>query len=414
MTNTKRPLEDILIIDNSWIVAGPHGVRLLSDLGAKVIHVESSKKKDMVRFDHIRLGVKDPKKEGGWVFQDNNRNAMGLQLNMKSAKGREIYYKLVQAADVVVSNITPRAVKSMGIDFETLSQYNPKIISVNASGMGDYGCKKDTMVFAPALNCLTGCTYTVGYEGEEGVGISVSTADDVGGAMLAFSVLQAIAQRDATGKGQFIDLSEAENMLSFIGSTILEWAYNKEQTGPIGNHAYYGPLCPHNAYSGAGRDNWMVIAIGSDEEWQRFVAEVGDEAPALKDEKFVSYEGRKANEKELDDIIAGIAVKHNNRVFAERLQNAGVSAAPVNPASETLADEHLNARGFWNLVGLPETDPRQPDFLVSADVPKSMPRSEKTFKPGPAMGQDNEWILKEFLHLTDEEIEEAKNDDAFI
>ena len=119
-------------------------------------------------------------------------------------------------------------------------------------------------------------------------------------------------------------------------------------------------------------------------------------------------------QKELDDIIAGIAVKHNNRVFAERLQNAGVSAAPVNPASETLADEHLNARGFWNLVGLPETDPRQPDFLISADVPKSMPRNEKTFKPGPAMGQDNEWILKELLHLTGEEIEEAKNDDAFI
>ena len=101
MENKKRPLEDILIIDNSWIVAGPHGVRLLSDLGAKVIHVESSKKKDMVRFDHTRLGVKDPKKEGGWVFHDNNRNAMGLQLNMKSEKGREIYYKLVQIADVV-------------------------------------------------------------------------------------------------------------------------------------------------------------------------------------------------------------------------------------------------------------------------------------------------------------------------
>lgn len=414
MMNARKPLEDILIIDNSWVIAGPHGVRLLSDLGAKVIHVETSKKRDMVRFDHIRLGIKSGAEEGGMVFHENNRNALGLQLNLKSEKGREIYHKLVEIADVVVSNITPRAVRSMGIDFETLSQYNPKIITVNASGMGDVGCKKDTMIFAPALSCVSGLSYTVGYEGEEGVGISVSTADDVGGAMLAFSVLQALAERDATGKGQFIDLSEAENMISFIGATMIEWAYNGEQTGPIGNHAYYGPFCPHSAYSGAGRDNWMVISIGSDEEWQRFVDEVGDEAEELRDEKFATYEGRKAAEAYLDEVIGRVAAKHNHRVFAERLQRAGVSAAPVNSTGETLADEHLNAREFWQPAGLPVYDPRQPDFLITSAVPKTMPRSMQQIKPGPALGQDNEYILKELLHMTEEEIKAAEEEDAFI
>ena len=414
MTNTKKPLKDILIIDNSWVIAGPHGVRLLSDLGAKVIHVETSKKRDMVRFDHLRLGTKSGAEEGGMVFHENNRNALGLQLNLKSEKGRDIYHKLVEIADVVVSNITPRAVRSMGIDFETLSQYNPKIITVNASGMGDFGCKKDTMIFAPALSCVSGLSYTVGYEGEEGVGISVSTADDVGGAMLAFAVLQALAERDETGKGQFIDLSEAENMINFIGSTVIEWGYNHEQTGPIGNHAYYGPLCPHNAYSGAGRDKWMALSIGSDEEWQRFVDAVGDEAEELRDEKYATYEGRKAAEEHLDEVIAGIVVKHNYRVLAEKLQRAGVSAAPVNSTGETLADEHLNARGFYQPVGLPVYDPRQPDFLISSVVPKVMPRSMNEIKPGPALGQDNEYILKELLHMTEEEIAEAQAEEAFI
>ena len=417
MENKKKttlPLEGILVIDNSWVIAGPHGTRLLSDLGATVIRVESSKKRDGIRFDHTRFGVKDAFQEGGWVFQENNRDALGLQLNMKSEKGQEIYRKLVAMADVVVSNVTPKAVRSMGIDFETLSQINPRIVTINASGLGDYGCKKDTMIFAAALNCIAGFSYTIGYEGEEGFGIAVSTTDDLGGAMVAFSILEALEARDRTGEGQFIDLSEAENMLGLTGSTFLEWNYNKTQSGPTGDHQYYGWNCPHNAYPSAGPDQWIAISCGSDEEYAAFVKVAGEDVPELKEERFAKYEGRKAAEKELDELVSNFTAKHNKFILAEQLQAAGVSAAPVNRAFEMFADEHLNARGYWQPNHLPVNDPRQPDFMISADVPKVMPREERHFRPAPALGQDNTYILKELLHLSDEEIQAAADDEAFV
>ncbi|MBQ9030518.1 MAG: CoA transferase [Parasporobacterium sp.] len=411
---TALPLEGILIIDNSWVIAGPHGTRMLSDLGATVIRIESSKKRDNIRFDHTRLGVKNAFEEGGWVFQENNRDALGLQLNMKSEKGKAIYHKLVEIGDVVVSNVTPKAVRSMGIDFESLSKINPRIVTINASGLGDYGCKKDTMIFAAALNCITGLSYTVGYEGEQGFGLAVSTADNIGGAMIAFSILEALEARDRTGEGQFIDLSEAENMLGVTGATLLEWGYNQSQTGPVGDHQYYGWCCPHNAYPSAGPDQWIAISCGSDEEYRNLLKIAAGEVPELQEERFGTYEGRKANEKELDALVSRFTAKHNNRVLTQKLQEAGVSAAPVNRAFEMLADEHLNARGYWQPANLPVTDPRQPDFLISADVPKTIPREERHFRPAPTLGQDNEYILKELLHLTDEEIREAQEDGAFI
>lgn len=408
------PLEDILILDNSWVIAGPHGTRLLSDLGATVIRIETSKRKDNIRFDFTRYGVKDAFKEAGFIFQENNRDKLGLQLNMKSQKGKEVYRKLVEKADVVVSNVTPRALRSMGIDYDTLSSINPGIISINASGLGDYGSKRDTMIFAAALNCIAGLSYTIGNEDEEGFGIAVSTADNLGGAMVAFSILAALAERDKSGRGQFIDLSEAENMMGIIGATMLEWQYNQTQTGPIGNHQYYGKQCPHNAYMCAGFDNWVAIACGSDDEWKRLACALGKEQPALLDSKYDCYEGRKADEKQLDQYINEVTVRHNNRSLAEVLQAVGVSAAPVQKACETLADEHLNARYYWRPNNLPVTDARQPDYQISAPVPKLYDRTAHEYKPAPALGQDNEYILKQLLGLSDDEIDEAAKDGAFI
>jgi benzylsuccinate CoA-transferase BbsF subunit len=332
---------------------------------------------------------------------------------MKSEKGKEVYRKLVEKADVVVSNVTPRALRSMGIDYETLSTINPGIISINASGLGDYGPKKDTMIFAAALNCIAGLSYTVGYEGQEGFGIAVSTADNIGGAMVAFSILAALAERDKSGKGQFIDLSEAENMMGTTGATMLEWQYNHSQHGPMGNHQYYGKACPHNAYISAGMDNWIAIACGSDDEWKKLAKVLGKEQPELMDAKYDTYEKRKDAEKELDELISEVTVRHNNKTLAEILQKAGVSAAPVLKACETLADEHLNSRDFWRPNNLPITDVRQPDFKISAAVPKTFERKQHEFRPAPALGQDNVYILKEMLGLSEAEIEEAAKDGAF-
>lgn len=407
------PLEGLLILDNSWVIAGPHATRLLCDLGATVIRIETSKRRDNIRFDNLREGVTNAYEDAGFMFQENNRNKLGLSLNLKTENGKKIFARLVKIADAVVTNVTPKGLRSMGLDFESLSAINPRIVSINASGLGDYGPKRDTMIFAAALNCIAGLTSTVGPDGGDPIGYSNSNADNYGGAMAAFSLLAAIEHAEQTGRGQFIDLSEAENLLGLQGATLLEWEINRTQTGCIGNHAYYGFACPHSCYPCAGVDQWIVVACDGEEEWDRFRREAETEIPAINDPKFSSYAQRKANEKELDALIASFTQKHNHHALTARLQAAGVSAAPVQSSAETLADEHLNARGMFLHTNMRQDRPYRPaDFLDTAGVPLYEDRGLRKMKCAPNLGQDNAYILKELIGMTDAEIAEAEAEGA--
>jgi crotonobetainyl-CoA:carnitine CoA-transferase CaiB-like acyl-CoA transferase len=411
----KKPLEGVVVLDMGWVVAGPHGGRILGELGATVIRIESSTRIDPMRIDTMRYGVEDCMEEGGWGFQENSRNKLGLALNMKSPRGKEIFYELVKKADVVSCNFAPNGFHKMGIDYESLRKINENIIVINASGLGDYGPYGGYMTFAPVLASLTGIISVMGYEDRGAFGYPGLLADYVGGVSIAAAVTGALYYRSRTGKGQFIDLSQAEATIQGMGPALLDWQLNGNLAGPVGNHHHTHQFVPHNCYECKEPDSWCVISVGSDEEWKRLVENLKEDAPELIDARFSTQAGRRSAEKEIDEILEKCMRKFEHKEICIRLQNAGVSAGAVQNTKEFLyEDPHAKARNYFKTIEFEKSDIVPQKIYLTGALINLESTLDGTYRPGPPHGQDNEYILKNILHMSDEEIQEAQMDQAFV
>jgi benzylsuccinate CoA-transferase BbsF subunit len=411
---TRLPLEDIRIIDFGWVIACPHGTRLLADLGAQVIRIESRAKIDGLRGDFLREGISSPLEEGGAIFQEQNRNKMGMCLNIKVPKGREILGSLVQISDVVASNFDPIGFRKLGLQWDELQKSNPNIIVVNASGMGDWGPHSEYLTFGPNLHAISGITNSIGYPGQEPIGLGVPWADYVGGAALALAILAALEYRRKTGKGQFIDISQYEVALSFLGSNLLEWSANKKISEKCGNKHHSSGAVPHNCYRCKGEGRWCVISVASDKEWASLCNVLGN-PDWTKNSKFLTHLQRVINQDELDKLIEAWTTNYYAEEIVEKMQEAGVSAGLVQNAEDLIKhDIHLRERGFLVDTECPHSQ-RKPSSLVMPGVITRLlgqPLPIRRRAPGP-LGEDNEYILKDLLGMTEQEIEQAEAEGAF-
>jgi len=407
------PLKGIRVLDFGWVVAGPHGGRLLQELGASVIRVESGTRLDPMRIDTMRDGVKDCFAEGGWGFQENSRGKMGLCLNLKSECGRDVLKRLIRQTDVVTCNFAPGGFHKLGLDFETLSQIKKDIIVVNASGLGDGGPYGNYMTFAPVLAAMTGITSVLGYEGEAPFGYSGLLPDYVGGISIAAAVAGALVYRQKTGEGQFIDLSQAEAVMQGMGPALLDEQINGVTAAPFGNHDYARQMAPHNCYPCREENTWIAVAAGSEAEWQRLVAEIGSECPKLGDRAFASAALRLENEKQLDEVMTGWTKSQTAAAAALRLQKAGVSAAPVQNTREFLyGDTHAQARSYFRTIDFNDHI-IPPKIYVTGPLIHMGGTSDGDYRQGPPLGRDNEWILKNVAGMDDADIESAAEGGAF-
>ncbi len=415
-TVCRKPLEGVLVLDFGWVVAGPHAGRVMCDLGATVIRVESAGRLDPMRIDARRCGLseKDSLKEGGWAFQDNARNKMDLGINMKTPQGRQIFEELVKKTDIIICNFAPRGFHHMGIDFESLSKIKKDIIIVNASGLGDYGPYSTYRTFAPVLACFTGVTSLMGYEGLGPFGYPGLLPDYMGGVSVAASALAALYHRNRTGEGQFVDLCQAEATLQNLGPMLLDWQLNGRLPEVHGNHDDYGRMAPHNCYECSTENTWMTLAVADDEQWNRFAAEFQEEAPELADGKFRTAEGRRENQKELDEIIGNLCRNYEAEALASRIQGRGVSASKVYSTMDTMYhNEQLEALDYFKRIEL-EKNGLEPDhFMITGPLIHSEGGDPESYQQGPAFAKDNEYIIKEMLGFDDTYYQECVSSHVF-
>jgi benzylsuccinate CoA-transferase BbsF subunit len=394
----RLPLEDIKIVDFGWVLAGPHGTRMLADLGAQVIKIESKAKMD------------------GWrqmpaVFQEQGRNKMGLSINVKSAKGRGILERLVKTADVVTCNYDPNGFRKLGLEWEKLKELNPGIIVVNASGVANWGPYSSFMTFAPNLQALSGMISVIGYPDHEPLGFAAPFADYMGGATLAISVLSALEYRRKTGKGQFIDIGQCEAVSAFLGIHLLDWAANNKMRSVCGNYHPAAAAAPHNCYQCKGEDRWCVIAVASEKEWKSFCKVMGN-PEWTRDPRFTTHLNRITNQKEMDKLIGAWTIGYSAEEIVEKMQRGGVSAGVVQNIEDILKhDAHLRERGF--LMDLESPDVEPPTRTYPGVMTRIPGKTVKTHHPAPAFGQDNSYILKDMLGMTQDEIDEAAAEGAF-
>ena len=364
----RLPLEDIRVIDFTWVLAGSHATRLLADLGAQVIKVESKAKLDGWRIGYgmLREGVTSPLEEGSGIFQQENRNKIGLCLNVTVPRGREVFERLVKVSDVVTANLTPRGFVKMGLEWEKLREVNPRIIVVSMPGLGNWGPHSGFITFGPNLQALSGMTGLTGYPGQQPVGVGTPWADYLAGMTMATAILAALEYRQKSGKGQFIDISQQEACTSVLGSYLLDWEANKKMRENQGNHHPAAGAAPHGCYKCKGEDRWCVISVASDKEWDSFCDVLGN-LNWTKDTRFATALSRIHNQEELDKLVEAWTVNYSPEEVTQMMQRAGVSAAIVQNIKDIIEhDTHLRERGF--LVDLklpyPERKPKASSYQV--------------------------------------------------
>ena len=411
------PLHDITILDLSWVLAGPYATRLFADLGANVIKVESRKTFDVVRSGAQRQGNEDPRVEGGWAYNDMNRGKSDIAINLKSEKGRQAFEELLAKADIMICNYGPRAFHKLRLTYDDLKAVKPDIILLNASGLGDWGPWSSYVTFAPVLQALTGIEATVGYEGEEPYDEYPPISDYIGALTAANCLLGALEYRHRTGKGQFIDLSQGEAAAALMGSAVLDWQVNAEKKGCLGNRHYAGDIAPHNCYRCKGEgEQWCVISCADEAEWQALRKVVDPQGLWSGEARFADAAVRVQNAEELDRQVERWTREHAPMEAAELLQAAGVSAAPVQYALDSLFhDEHKRQRGFFVPVDFPPSHKSPETFLVtSTSIRITGVPPIRQVEPGPSVGRDTDVILREVLGKSQEWIDDAAKEEAFV
>ena len=377
------PLEGIRVLDFTWVVAGPVATRILADHGAEVIKLER------------KPGPPGSRQTG--LQGDLHRNKLSIAVNMAHTRGIEIARKLAQRSDLVIDNFSARVMRSWGMDYASLSRVKPDIICVSMSGLGHTGPRANYVSYGPTLQALSGYTLLMTESGGEPAGYGYSYADMAGGYTGALAALMALWNRRRTGRGQFVDLSQFEAVVSLIGPSLLDIAVNGRDQSPPGYRSQELPAAPHGVYRcrplGDDDDRWLAIAVRGQAEWDRFVGAIGSPAWAY-DAKFRTLYVRTRNSAELDANVSRWTIERVAEEAMERLQRAGIAAGVVsNGADICERSPQLRARGFWGTVRLPDGS----NANVTGVPTKTSAQGGSIRSPSPPIGSANGFVLGELL-----------------
>lgn len=380
------PLAGIRVLDFTWVVAGPVATRILADNGAEVIKLER------------RPGPLGSRQTG--LQGDLHRGKRSIAVNMGTPRGVEIARRLAQVSDIVMDNFSARVMRSWGMDFASLSQVKPDIICLSMSGLGHTGPRSNYVSYGPTLQALAGFTLLMQDGKGEPAGYGYSYADMSGGYTGALAALIALWHRRQTGRGQFVDLSQFEAVVSVVGPALLDISVNGRVQSAPGYRSQEAPAAPHGVYRcgprGDDDDRWIAIAVRSQAQWDSFVAVIGSPSWAY-DAKFRTLYLRMRNGLDLDTHVARWAADQEAEAAMERLQRAGVAAGVVaNGADICARDPQLHARNFWGTVPLPDgTTTHVTGIPMKLSATPGAIRS-----PSPLIGEANDYVLGDLLGMS--------------
>jgi len=388
------PLQGVRILDLCQFLAGPYGVMMLADLGAEVLKIES-----IQRLDYLRMMGGYPQPDGyEWspAFNAVNVNKYSITLNLNHPRGTDIFKKLVEVSDVVTNNFSSRVMENLGLSYDVIKKINPRIIMLSMPGYGTTGPWRNFVAMGPNIEMLAGISMISGYPDGPPM-MNGYIADPFASLAAAVAVMIALKHRQQTGKGQHIDLSQVEAVTSFAAQPIMDYVMNRRIQPRRGNRHH--SFAPHGVYRCKGEDDWVAIAVSSEEEWAKFCNAMGNSRMA-KDPRFSDALSRYENHVALDKLVESWTRKHDKHEVTRVLQKAGIASAPVLTCSELVNDPHMKQRGFLQEVTHPVTGTRlQHGFPVKfSETPVGLRMS------APTLGQHNEYVLKKILGMTEEEI----------
>lgn len=398
------PLTGTRVLDLTRVWAGPLAARILADLGADVLCVETpwTRCPREVPDSYVQATHYFPDDEPGpdpWNRMGfHNKyaiNKRSMVLALDEPDGQALFRRLVPSADVVIENYSPRVMPEFGLDEQALHRLNPDLVYVTMPGYGRSGPNTDWVAYGPTIDGHVGHADLIGYSGEGPWKCGIAWPDPVGGLHAAAGALVALLDRlvDPDSGGQTVEVAQVESAATMIGQHLVA----TQVDGPpsrVGNRR--AGRAPQGVYPCAGTDRWIALSVLDDEAWGATCRVLGlDQGLATLD-----LAGREAAHDQLDRALAAATVGWNDTELMHRLQEAGVAAAAVADAADLLADPHLAATDYLVELDHPSAGthpwPRLPIRLSAT------PATMRT--PAPLMGADNETIAGQLGGLSAAEI----------
>jgi crotonobetainyl-CoA:carnitine CoA-transferase CaiB-like acyl-CoA transferase len=397
----------VLDLTTAW--AGPMATRCLAFLGADVIRVENPIRIDSWRGvvwggDAASYPDGDPGPRPynrNYRFNAVNTDKRSIALDLRRPQAREIALQLALRCDVVTANFSDGVLDRLGLGYAQLSARRPDIIVVEMPAYGSGGTLTNFLGMGNTMEAMAGMTVMMGY----GDGVPRMTGtfylDPMGGLHAAAAVLTALAHRRRTGRGQHIEVAQREAALHWAGELLLQQIENGDAFEPDGNMV--PDAAPHDAYPCLGDDEWVAIAVSSDEQWWA-LAEVIGRPDLASDPRFAAFPERWRNRELLSEPLTAWTSRMRKGEAASVLQARGVPAAPVDHGGDIASSRYLQERGFFAALPHPEAGTHSYAGLAFRlhDTPGGMRTA------APCFGQHNDEVLAELLGFKPEQVAELE------
>jgi crotonobetainyl-CoA:carnitine CoA-transferase CaiB-like acyl-CoA transferase len=409
------PLAGLRVLDLTVVYAGPYLAMLLADLGAEVIRVENIHVWNVyTRGIEARPLKENVDADSGWPigYPDHDpgerpwerfpwglplaRNKKSVTINLLSEEGRAYFHRLVAKCDIMVENNAPSTIARLGITYEDLVKDRPDLVMLRAPAFGLSGARRDIRGFGSHIESFIGHSLLRGYEDSDpSRNQEMNSGDNATAGTGLFAILAALHHRDRTGRGQLIELAQAENSTHLFPQAVMEASLNGRNTTMKGNRDPSG-AAPNGVYACMGEERWIAISVYTDDEWAALCGVLG--RPELVcDPRFESADARRAHIEELDQLLDGAFGSLDAMAAMYRLQAGGVPAGAIHDPRDALQSPQLWARGFFERIHHRYTGtwewPGPPFRLPGAPRPPSL--------PPPGLGEHNAYVYKTLLGVSD-------------
>ena len=394
----KRIFEGLKIADFTWLGVGPIAMKFMANMGATVIHIESYTRPDLCR---VSPPYKDwqPGINRSAFFAAYNDSKYGITLNLRMPQAQQVARRIINDwADVVADAHLPGIMESFGLDYETLRKEKPDLIHVATALQGKTGPYSTMPGHGMVGVSLGGITQITGWPDREPTVPFGALTDFLTFPHMITALIAALIYRRKTGKGQYIELSQLECTTQFLAPPIMDYMIHGRVLERMGNRS--SSAAPHGIYHCLGEgEKWCAISVSTDEEWHSFCHVIGS-PEWTQDPRFATFVGRKEEENELDGLVEEWTVNYSPQDVMRKMQDAGVPAGVVESGEDLVADPQLEHRRTHVVMQHPEIGPH----IYQAPPYRFSKTPHELTMPAPCLGQHNEYVLKEVLGMSDNEV----------
>jgi len=396
-------LSDLRVIEYGEFVSAPYCSRLFADLGAKVIKVEPPNNGDLSRsYGPFPGDVPHLNKSGLFIFLNTGKQS--VTLNLKDPEGGKIFRKLLEGADIFITNTLPKVIEQWQLDYLSLAKTHPKLIYCTITPFGWEGPYRNYKGFNLHCAALSGASWAIGSPGREPLQIPLHQCDFQGGINGAAAIMVAIMARKKFGHGQFIDISISDVMATYAGTNAILYLFYGLQWQRDGRRAWgSGGPYPYGLFP--CKDGFVCLIARTNRDWNRLLDAFGRpdwaDRPRYQDQFAM---GREYPD-EVDALLIPILNGYTQKELFHMAREHGFPLAPVRSVNESLDDPQLRSRGFFETMEIPG--------IGRIDFPRLPFRYSNTklqsLRPAPHLGEHNKMILKEEIGIAEEDFQALRD-----